>query len=194
MGRLSDIEANIAKVLVTEDEIRAKVKELAETITADYTGKKLLLVGILKGSVVFMSDLMRRINLGVSVDFMRVSSYGNGALSDGNINIELDLKSPVAGYDVLIIEDILDSGHTLSQIKNLLLSRNPNSLKICTFLDKPERRSADITADYVGITIPNEFVVGYGLDFSEQYRNLPYIGVLKPEAYGDAFADSTKKQ
>ncbi len=180
---MSDIETNIAKVLVTEEEIKSIVKELGELLTREYRGKNLLLVGILKGCFVFMSDLMRQIDLNCRLDFMRVSSYGASSESTGKINIELDLKNSVQGCDVLVVEDIIDSGNTLYYLKDLLLSRGAASLKICTLLDKPERRMADIKADYVGITIPNEFVVGYGLDFAEDYRNLPYIGVLKPSAY-----------
>lgn len=180
---ISAIESNIGKILINEDEIKTKVSELGRIITRDYARKELLLIGVLKGSVVFMADLMRHIDLNCRIDFMRVSSYGNGSASSGNIKIELDLRHPIKDCDVLIVEDILDSGNTLYCLKNLLLSRNPKSLKICTFLDKPERRMADIQADYVGITIPNDFVVGYGLDFAEDYRNLPYIGVLKPSAY-----------
>ena len=180
---MSDIETNIDKILITEDEIKAKVIELGALLTREYKGKNLLLVGILKGCVIFMSDLMRHIDINCHLDFMRVSSYGGSASSTGKINIELDLKNPVENYDVLIVEDIIDSGNTLYHLKNLLLSRGAKSLKICTLLDKPERRMADIKADYVGITIPNDFVVGYGLDFSEDYRNLPYVGVLKPSAY-----------
>ena len=130
-----------------------------------------------------MSDLIRKINLDFDIDFMRVSSYGSGTRSTGNINIELDLRCPIKDYDVLIVEDILDSGNTLSCLKDVLLMRNPRSLKICTLLDKPERRLAEINADYIGVTVPNYFVVGYGLDYNEKYRNIPYIGVLKEEIY-----------
>ncbi|MDD4124314.1 MAG: hypoxanthine phosphoribosyltransferase [Eubacteriales bacterium] len=179
------MESNIEKILVSENEIKRSVKELGALLTREYKDKNPLLVGILKGCVVFMSDLMRHIDLNCHIDFMRVSSYGESSASSGKINIELDLRQPVCDYDVLIVEDIIDSGNTLYHLKNLLLSRGAKSLKICTLLDKPERRMADIKADYVGITIPNDFVVGYGLDFSESYRNLPYIGVLKPSAYED---------
>ncbi|MGI6717319.1 MAG: hypoxanthine phosphoribosyltransferase [Eubacteriales bacterium] len=180
---MSVLEENIERVLISEDEIQECVKKLGGIITKEYEGKNLLLVGILKGCVVFMSDLMRHIDLKCHLDFMCVSSYGNSSSSTGDVKIELDLKRPVGGYDVLIVEDIIDSGNTLFHLKKLLLNRGAKSLKICTLLDKPERRMADIKADYVGITIPNEFVVGYGLDFAENYRNLPYVGVLKPSAY-----------
>lgn len=180
---MADIETNIAKVLVTEEEIQAKVKELGATVTRDYRDKSLLLVGILKGCFVFMADLVRHIELNCPLDFMRVSSYGDGDSTTGQVNIELDMKNSVAGRDVLIVEDIVDSGNTLSFLKKLFFARGAKSIKICTLLDKPERRVIDIKADYVGVTIPNEFVVGYGLDFAEDYRNLPYVGVLKPSAY-----------
>ena len=180
---MSAFHDNIERVLVTDEEIQNCVKKLGEIITRDYEDKNLLLVGILKGCVVFMSDLMRHIDLKCHIDFMCVSSYGNSSTSTGDVKIELDLKRPVGGYDVLIVEDIIDSGITLYNLKKLLLSRGAKSLKIYTLLDKPERRMADIKADYVGITIPNEFVVGFGLDFAEDYRNLPYVAVLKPSAY-----------
>jgi hypoxanthine phosphoribosyltransferase len=149
----------------------------------DYGGKNLLMVSILKGSVVFMADLMRAISIPVRIDFMSVSSYGTGVKTSGVVKIIKDLDINLAGYDVLIVEDILDSGLTLKYIADLLKSRNPRSVAICTLLDKPERRKADISADYLGFEIPDKFVVGYGLDYAEKYRNLPFIGVLKPEVY-----------
>lgn len=178
-----DIFQNIGKILITEEQIKAKIAELGKIISNDYRDKNLLMVGVLKGSVVFMTDLMRALDINCKIDFMAVSSYGSGTKSTGNVNILMDLRKDVAGYDVLIAEDILDSGVTLSKVKELILSRKPASLKICTFLDKPSRRKVPLQTDYTGFVIPDEFVVGYGLDFDEDYRNLPYIGVLKPEAY-----------
>ncbi|MBQ2756322.1 MAG: hypoxanthine phosphoribosyltransferase [Oscillospiraceae bacterium] len=177
------MENDILKVLISEDEIKEKVKEIGAQITKDYEGKNLLLVGALKGCVVFMADVMREVKVSTSIDFMAVSSYGSGVKSTGVVRILKDLDKDVAGKDILIIEDILDSGKTLFYLKNLLMERNPASIKIATLLDKPERREADIVPDYVGFVVPNEFVVGYGLDYDEKYRNLPYIGVLKPEVY-----------
>ena len=174
---------DIAKVLLTEEEIAEIVKSLGERISRDYAGKKLLLVSILKGSVVFMADLMRAITVPCQIDFMSVSSYGKGTKTTGTVRIIKDLDNDIEGYDLLIVEDILDSGMTLSYISELLEGRKPNSIRICTFLDKPERRTADIKADYVGTQVPDEFVVGYGLDYAEKYRNLPFLGVLKREVY-----------
>lgn len=177
------MEKDILKILVTEEEIAEKVKEIGARITEDYKGKNLVLVSVLKGSVVFMADLMRAINLPATIDFMCVSSYGSGVKTSGVVKIIKDLDTDLSGLDLLIVEDILDSGKTLSYLKNILSDRNPNSIRICTLLDKPERREAEVYADYTGFMIPDQFVVGYGLDFDEKYRNLPYIGVLKPEAY-----------
>lgn len=177
---------DILKVLLTEEELQAKVKELGAQITEDYKDKKLLLVSVLKGSVVFMADLMRAIDTYCQIDFMNVSSYGSGTKTTGRVKIIKDLDIDIAGYDLLIVEDILDSGKTLSYIKKILTERKPNSIKICTLLDKPERRQvADIKADYKGFIVPDEFVVGYGLDYAETYRNLPYLGVLKPKVYSE---------
>lgn len=172
----------IGKILITETELKQKVKELGEQITRDYEGKPLLLVGILKGSVVFMSDLMREIKTDCKIDFMSVSSYGSGTVTSGEVQIILDLRKPVQNYDLLIVEDILDSGVTLSYLRQLLYTRGPKSIKICTLLDKPDRRKRDIKPDYCGFTIPDEFVIGYGLDVDEMYRNLPYVGVFEPDA------------
>lgn len=176
------MERNIERVLISEEQLKAKVEELGAAITKDYEGKPLLLVGILKGSMVFMSDLMRAIKTNCKIDFMSVSSYGSGTKTSGQVRIILDLNKPIKDYDILIVEDILDSGVTLSYIKQLLTPREPKSIKICTLLDKPERRIADIKADYFGFTIPDAFVVGYGLDYDEDYRNLPYVGIIKDEA------------
>lgn len=181
---MSSMKKDILRVLVTEEELKAKVTELGAQITKDYQGKKLLLVSVLKGSVIFMADLMRAIDLYCQIDFMNVSSYGSGVKTSGTVKIVKDLDVDIRGYDVLIVEDILDSGMTLSYIKKILLEREPNSIRICTLLDKPERRQVDdIKADYKGFQIPDKFVVGYGLDYDEIYRNLPYIGVLDPKVY-----------
>lgn len=175
---------DIKNVLVTEDQLKARVKELGAQISKDYAGKDLLLVSILKGSVVFMADLMRAIDIPCEIDFMVVSSYGGAnTTSTGLVKIIKDLDADLSGKDVLIVEDILDTGVTLFNLVPMLKMRHPNSVKICTILDKPSRRKADIRADYTGIEVPDEFVVGYGLDYDEKYRNLPYVGVLKPEVY-----------
>lgn len=175
---------DIEKVLVSEEELKEIAARLGAQISKDYLGKNLLLVGILRGSVVFLSDLMRNISIPCKVDFMSVSSYGDGVTSTGIVKIVHDLDINIAGYDVLIVEDILDTGRTLTHLTELLKSRQPNSIRICTCLDKPDRRVTDLRADYMGVQIPDEFVVGYGLDYSNLYRNLPYVGVLKPSVYG----------
>ncbi|OGO93270.1 MAG: hypoxanthine phosphoribosyltransferase [Clostridiales bacterium GWF2_38_85] len=174
---------NIDAILISEEDIKNKVNELGKRINEDYKGKDLLLVGVLKGSMVFMSDLMRAINMNVKIDFMCVSSYGASTKSSGQVRILMDLRSPIENIDVLIIEDILDSGVTLSYLTEVLNTRNPKSIEICTLLDKPSRRKANVNLKYRGFSIPDEFVVGYGLDYNEDYRNLPYIGVLKTEVY-----------
>ena len=174
---------DIEKVLFSEEQIDKIIDRIGAEISKDYADKNLLLVGIIKGSVIFMADLMRKISVPCTIEFMALSSYGNGTRSSGVVRVIKDLSIDIKDYDVLIIEDILDSGNTLSQIKKMLEMRNPKSFKICTFFDKPERRTADIKADYVGAEIPDEFIVGYGLDFAEKYRYLPYVGVLKPEMY-----------
>ncbi|HZW83355.1 MAG TPA: hypoxanthine phosphoribosyltransferase [Candidatus Deferrimicrobium sp.] len=177
------MESAIAKILLTEEEIRAKVRELGEKITQDYTGQNLLVIGILKGAVIFMSDLVREIKTPHSFDFMAVSSYGISTESSGVVRIMKDLERSVEAYHILIVEDIIDTGLTLKYLLENLRSRNPLSVKVCTLLDKPSRRKADVKADYNGFTIPDEFVVGYGLDYNERFRHLPYIGILKPETY-----------
>ncbi len=177
------IEKDIEKVLFDEKELSDIVKKLGKRISTDYEGKNLLLVSILKGSVIFTADLMRAITIPCKVDFMCVSAYGNGTEANGDANIIKDIDANLDGVDVLLVEDILDSGVTLSCVKAILLKRNPASVKICTLLDKPERRKSDVVADYFGTFVPNEFVVGYGLDYAEKYRNLPYIGILKREIY-----------
>ncbi len=173
----------IEKVLISEEALKEKVTELAAKISEDYTGKDLLLISVLKGGFVFAADLFRALSIPASVDFMAVSSYGASSKSSGVVKILKDLDRPVEGKDVLIVEDILDSGVTLNYLKDLLLRRGVKTLKICTILNKPDRRKADIYADYVGFDIPDAFVVGYGLDYDEKYRNLPFVGILKREIY-----------
>lgn len=174
---------DIEKVLFSKEQIEEIVHRLGSEISNDFKDKNLLLVGILKGSVVFMSDLMRELTIPCNIEFMALSSYGSDTRSSGVVRVLKDLSIDIKDYDVLVIEDILDSGNTLSQLKAMLEMRKPKSLKICTFFDKPERRTADISADYVGAVIPDAFIVGYGLDYAEKYRNLSYVGVVKPEVY-----------
>ena len=178
-----NMKEGVLRVLLSEDEIREKVRELGGKITADYKNSNLMLVTVLKGAVVFLADLMRQIDVPAEIDFMVVSSYGSGVKSSGVVKIVKDLDVPLAGKDILIVEDILDSGLTLSYIKELLESRGPRSIRIATLLDKPSRRKVDLQADYIGFSVPDEFVIGYGLDYDEKYRNLPYIGILKPGVY-----------
>lgn len=185
------MENDISEVLLSQEQLKDIVKRLGEQITKDYEGKKLILVSVLKGSVVFMGDLMREIKIPCYIDFMSVSSYGNSTSSSGAVKIIKDLDTNVIeGSHLLIVEDILDSGRTLSYLKDILERRNPESIKICTLLDKPDRRVVDLNADYVGSSIPDEFVVGYGLDFAEMYRNLPFVGVVKPEAIARIIKES----
>ncbi|NLM42938.1 MAG: hypoxanthine phosphoribosyltransferase [Clostridiales bacterium] len=174
---------NILKILITEDEIKEKVKELGKVITEDYKDKDLMIIGILKGCVIFLSDLVREIELPLTMDFMVVSSYGSSTKSSGVVRIIKDLEKDISGKDVLIVEDIVDTGLTLNYLVDYLKSRNANSVKICTLLEKAERRKVKVDLEYVGFHIPDEFVVGYGLDYSEVYRNLPFVCVLKPEVY-----------
>jgi hypoxanthine phosphoribosyltransferase len=173
---------DVLGVLIPEDELKQICKKLGEQISRDYEGKNLLLVSVLKGAVVFLSDLLREITCDCRIDFMAVSSY-SGTKSTGFVKFKKDLDISPEGCDILIVEDILDSGVTLAYLKNILADRNAASIKICTLLDKPENRKADIKADYVGAVIPDKFVVGYGLDYDEKYRNLPYVGVLSPSVY-----------
>ena len=180
------MHADIEKILVSEAEIDEIPTRLAKQIGEDYknSGKRLILLCILKGSVVFMGDLMKKIKLPVEIDCMKVSSYGRGSATSGTVNIHLDLVRPdLPDCDVLIIEDIIDSGITLSYLVKYLVGKGANSVKTCTLLDKPSRRKVDYTPDYCGVEIPDEFVVGYGLDYDERYRALPYVGILKPEIY-----------
>ena len=174
---------DIQSVLLDQQQLENIVKELGERITRDYQNKDLLVVGVLKGSFMFIADLMRAIKAPCRVDFMAVSSYNNGSKSSGVVRIIKDLDKPIEGLDVLLVEDILDSGMTLSFLLKSLSARKPSSIRLCTLLDKPERRKVDIYPDYVGAVVPDKFIVGYGLDYAEKYRNLPYIGVLKPEVY-----------
>lgn len=176
---------DIQEILLSEEELQARVRELGAQITRDYAGKTPFFLGVLKGCYVFMADLVRSVDLHCSMDFMAVSSYGRGTSSTGAVRITKDLSRDIESKDVIIVEDILDSGTTLSYLKKYLANRKPASIRIVTLLDKPARRKTDIKADYSGFTVPDEFVVGYGLDFAEDYRNLPYIGVLKPEMYSD---------
>lgn len=181
---MATLDRDIDHILVTEEQLKAKVHELGAQITRDYAGRDLLLVSILKGSVVFMADLMRAIQMPCGIDFMVVSSYGGAnTTSTGLVKIVKDLDQDLSGKDLLIVEDILDTGITLSHLVPMLKLRNPASVRLCTILSKPSRRKADIEPDYLGFEVPDEFVVGYGLDYDENYRNLPYVGVLKPEVY-----------
>jgi len=174
---------DIESVLFTEEQLSRIVKNMGKRISEDYKDKNLLMISVLKGSVVFMADLMRAVTIPCSIDFMSVSSYGSGTKTSGVVKITKDLDINLEGYDLLVVEDILDSGLTLSYILELLQSRSPKSIRLCTLFDKPDRRTADIKADYVGTVVPDEFIVGYGLDYAEKYRNLPFVGILKPEVY-----------
>ena len=174
---------DIEKVLVTEREISKLTKRISTHIDKDLNGEPLLVIIILKGSTPFAMDLIKKLSMPVEIDFMQVSSYGKSTASSGFINLKKDIEQDITGKNVLIVEDIIDSGNTLFKIKTLFESRNAKSVRICTLLDKPSRRVVDVKVDYVGQEIPDEFVVGYGLDYDEKYRNLPYIGVLKKEVY-----------
>lgn len=174
---------DIQEVVFSQEELDTMVCRIAEKINADFADKEILLVGLLKGSVVFITDLMRKIKVPCSIDFMSVSSYGKSTKSSGVVNVKMDLSEEIEGKNVLIVEDIIDSGNTLSAVLELLESRKPASLKLVSLLSKPSRREKEVTIDYLGSEIDDLFVVGYGLDFAEKYRNLPYIGVLKPEVY-----------
>lgn len=174
---------DIKKVLFSEEELSEKVTELGEKISKDYCGEDLTVVGILKGSNIFMGDLIRKIDIPLSIDFMVVSSYGQSTESSGIVKVIKDLEYSIEGKNILIVEDIIDTGLTLNYLKENLLRRNPKSLKICTLLDKPIRRKVDLIVDYIGFEIPDEFIVGYGIDFAEKYRNLPYVAALKEEIY-----------
>lgn len=174
---------DIESVLISEKEIENIVNTIAKQIEKDYNNKDFIMVGLLKGSVAFMADLMKKTNLDFSIDFMVVSSYGGGTQSTGRVNVLKDISQSVEGREILIVEDIIDSGNTLNFIKKYLTVKGAKSVKLCTLFDKPDRRTADIAVDYVGTEIPDVFIVGYGLDYNEKYRNLPYVGVLKPSVY-----------
>jgi len=176
---LNDIE----RVLLNAEQLAKRIEEIGAEITADYAGKEILMIGVLRGAVVFMADLARAIKVPVAIDFMAVSSYGNGTSSSGVVRILKDLDEHIEGKHVLVVEDIIDSGLTLNYLLDNLKSRKPASLKLCTLLNKPERRKVQVNIDYNGFNVPDYFVVGYGLDYAEKYRNLPFIGILKPEVY-----------
>lgn len=177
------MEKDLAKVLITSEEIAVRVKELGAQLSQDYADKEVLMIGILKGAFIFMADLVRHMDIPVELDFMAVSSYGMSTKSSGVVRIMKDLDKSVEGKHVLVIEDVVDSGLTLKYLQENLRSRGAASVKVVTFLDKPERRQVDVQADYNGYQVPDEFLVGYGLDYSERYRNLPFVAVLKREVY-----------
>ena len=177
------MEKDVQEVLFSEEELDRRVSELAEQINRDYADKEILLVSVLRGSFIFMADLARKITRPCRIDFMSVSSYGKGTSSSGQVQITKDLSEDISGLHVIVVEDILDSGNTLSYLLRILEQRHPASIRLCTLLDKPERRKVEVAVHYSGFTIPDAFVVGYGLDYAERYRNLPYIGILKPEVY-----------
>lgn len=176
---LQDVET----ILLDKDVLKKRIKELGEEISKDYAGEEVLLVGILKGASVFLSDLIRQISLPAYIDYMEVSSYGNSAETSGVVRIIKDLEDNIEGKNIIIVEDIIDTGLTLAYLKQNLLSRHPKSLKICTLLDKPARREKEINIDYKGFDVPDEFIIGYGIDYAEKYRNLPFVGLLKKEVY-----------
>jgi hypoxanthine phosphoribosyltransferase len=179
---MAELTRGVSKVLIEEDAVAARVAELGAAVSTDYGDKDLLLVGVLKGAVFFMADLMRELTIPCEVDFMAISSYGASTDSSGVVRILKDLDINIEGRDVLVVEDIIDSGLTLSYLMRMLESRNPASLEVCALLTKPARREIDVRVRYTGFEIPNEFVIGYGLDFGERYRNLPYVAVLDPDA------------
>ena len=184
---MADLEKDLAKILIPQEQLRKRIAELGAAISRDYVGKDLLLVCILKGGVLFLSDLIRAIRIPHAIYFMAISSYGGTRTeSSGVVRIIMDLDANISNRNVLLVEDIIDTGRTLTYITELLKTRNPSSIRICTLLNKPSRREVDVPLDYVGFDIPNEFVVGYGLDFNEIYRNLPFIGVLKVGLYASS--------
>lgn len=174
---------DISRILFTEEQIKARVEELGKQISADFKGEDIVVIGLLKGCFMFIADLMRAIDTNVAVDFMVVSSYGSGVVSSGEIKVRKDYSIDIEGKNVLVIDDILDTGRTLAFVKDYLIVKSPKTIKLCTLLDKPERKTSKVEVDYVGFSVPDEFVVGYGLDYDEKYRNLPFIGILKPEVY-----------
>ncbi len=177
------LDQDIEQVLFSKEDLERRVEAIAEEINRDYAGKSPMLISVLRGSFIFMADLVRKITVPCTIDFMAVSSYGSEATSSGQVQINKDLSEDITGMDIIVVEDILDSGNTLSYLLQLLKARHPASIRLCTLLDKPSRRVKPVEVDYIGFTIPDHFVVGYGLDYSEKYRNLPYIGVLKPRIY-----------
>ena len=177
----AELEQAVTEVLIDQDALQQRIQELGEEISTDYTGRDLLLIGVLKGAVFFMADLMRNLTIPCEIDFMAISSYGDSTDSSGVVRILKDLDINIEGRDVLIVEDIIDSGLTLSYLMRNLEARGPASLEICSLLTKPDRREADVPVRYIGFEIPNRFVIGYGLDFAELYRNLPYVGILDPD-------------
>ena len=183
------MHSDVLKVLISEKEIADKVAELGAKITKDYKSRTPVVISVLKGSVVFVADLIRAMDVMTEIDFMVVSSFGSGVVSSGAVRIIRDIDISIENRDVLIVEDILDSGTTLEYLTGMLQDRNPASLKIATLLDKPSRRKSNIVPDYVGFVVPDEFVIGYGLDYNEHYRNIPYIGVLKPNVYAKEHAE-----
>ena len=183
MEQSAKIYGDLDRILVTKDEIDRKVKELGKKITADYAGKEPVLVCILKGAVIFFSDLIREIDLPLTADFMAISSYGSATKTSGVVRVLKDLDKDILGKDVIIVEDIIDSGRTLSTLVEYLKMKGCRSVKTCTMLDKPARREVEFDPDYTGLVIPDEFVIGFGLDYAEKYRELPYVGILKPSVY-----------
>ena len=180
-----NMKNDMLKTLITKEELEATVARLGREITRDYQGKTPMMVAVLKGAFIFMADLVRQVDIPCTLDFMCVSSYGKGMSTSGQVKIIKDLDTTIEGKDVIIVEDILDSGVTLSYLMDLLRARKPASIRLCTLFDKPARHKVDIHIDYKGMEVPNEFIVGYGLDYDDYYRNLPYIGVLKPEVYSE---------
>ena len=180
---LSSLTNDVAEILISEEAIQQRVAELGKRITLDFAGSEVLMIAVLKGALLFLADLVRHVNLPVAMDFLAVSSYGAGTTSSGVVRILKDLDEPIEGRNVMIVEDIVDSGRTLDYLLHMLRQRRPSTLHVCTLLDKRERREINVPIDYVGFEVPDEFVVGYGLDFAEYYRQLPFIGVLKPEIY-----------
>ena len=181
---MSIFDNDIQEVLFSEEQLKNRVQEIARQITADYQGKEIMLISVLRGSFVFMADLCRAIDLPCTLDFMAVSSYGKGTKSSGQVQITKDLSEDITDRHIIVVEDSLDSGNTLSYLLKILENRHPASIRLCTLLDKPDRRVKPVQVHYSGFTIPDAFVVGYGLDYAEKYRNLPYIGILKPRVYG----------
>jgi hypoxanthine phosphoribosyltransferase len=177
---------DVEDILLTEEQIRQRVAELGQQLAADYVGRFPVLVSVLKGSIIFLADLVRSMPVPLSVDLMELSSYGASTESSGQVRILKDLSGPISGRDIVVVEDIIDTGLTLNYLLHYLRDRNPSSITVCCLLDKPARRLAEIQIDYRGFTIPDRFVIGYGLDYDERYRNLPYIGVLRPSVYGGA--------